>query len=232
MKCREFEAVVADLARGRGIEEASVRDAGAHAESCRKCAARLAAEREVTNALSALAQSTRDCGAPERVERALAAAFAQRKEERPARRPARVPVVRWWGFAAAGLAALLAVSVWLGAPRAVEAPVVVASKPQPKPEPVPPATRVVPPAVNVTAAPGKPRRRELTTRFYPLQYVDTTADLENGPMVRVQVPRATLLAFGLPIDQGRAADPVQADVALDDDTGMARAIRFVRVAGN
>jgi transcriptional regulator NrdR family protein len=74
MKCREFEAIVVDLARGRGIDDASVR----HAESCRKCAARLAAEREVTNALSALAQSARDCGAPERVERALVAAFANR----------------------------------------------------------------------------------------------------------------------------------------------------------
>jgi hypothetical protein len=129
------------------------------------------------------------------------------------------------------VAALLAVSVWLGAPRRVEAPMPVATKPTPKPAPVVQATRVAPPVVKATATPPrKRRRREVTTRFYPLQYADATADLRNGPIVRVQVPRATLGAFGLPFDQDRA-DPVQADVALDFDTGMARAIRFVR-AGN
>jgi hypothetical protein len=64
------------------------------------------------------------------------------------------------------------------------------------------------------------------TQFYPLEYVDSAVEQESGPIIRVQVPRSMLVSFGLPIDQDRVFEPVEADVVLDD-TGTARAIRFV-----
>jgi hypothetical protein len=67
----------------------------------------------------------------------------------------------------------------------------------------------------------------MTTRFYPLRWADAAGEEVQGPVVRVAMPRAVLASFGLPMDQERAREPVQADVVLDD-TGMARAIRFVR----
>lgn len=235
MKCREFDGLVVDLARGRGLEAAVCREAEAHAESCARCAARLAAERNVTSALGALAARTRGRGAPERVEAALAAAFARRGEQRRRRRTA------WLAWAAAAAAAVFAIAGWLREPRRVEAPAVAATRPAPVPAPAPerawaqpPAqAQVVPrpaarrPAVRAVRVRSRPKE-EVATRFYPLRYPDNEPEAGRGPVVRVQVPRTVLVSFGLPIDQDRALEPVEADVLLDRDTGMAREIRFVR----
>jgi hypothetical protein len=69
--------------------------------------------------------------------------------------------------------------------------------------------------------------QELTTEFIPLVYANDVLPAENVQIVRVKLPRAALVSFGLPIDQDRAGEPVKADVVLSDD-GVARAIRFVR----
>jgi hypothetical protein len=45
--------------------------------------------------------------------------------------------------------------------------------------------------------------------------------------MRVQVPRATMASFGLPVNQDLLDQRVDADVLLGSD-GNARAIRFVR----
>ncbi|MEK7406540.1 MAG: hypothetical protein AAB225_15665 [Acidobacteriota bacterium] len=50
---------------------------------------------------------------------------------------------------------------------------------------------------------------------------------ESGQTVRVRLPRTALLSFGLPMNEERAFEPIQADVVLGQD-GVARAIRFVR----
>jgi len=73
--------------------------------------------------------------------------------------------------------------------------------------------------------------REVVTQFYPLEYADREGEFDRGPVVRVRVPLTMLAPFGLPFDPDRASEPVLADVVLDD-TGMARAIRFVALARN
>jgi hypothetical protein len=231
MKCREFDGLVVDLARGRGLEEAAVRDAKVHAESCARCAARLAAELDVTSALGALAESMRGRGAPERVETALTAAFARSREQRRRRRTA------WLAWAAAAAAAVFAIAGWLREPRRVEAPAVVAMRPAPVPAQAwaqpPQQAKVVPrraarrPAVRAVSVRSR-SKEEVATRFYPLRYPGNEPEAGRGPVVRVQVPRTVLVSFGLPIDQDRALEPVEADVLLDRETGMAREIRFVR----
>jgi len=45
--------------------------------------------------------------------------------------------------------------------------------------------------------------------------------------VRVKLPRSALLVFGLPMNEERALEQVQADVMLSND-GLLRAIRFVQ----
>jgi hypothetical protein len=138
----------------------------------------------------------------------------------------------WWVLAAA---AAVAVLVFVARPRAVRLPAppaVVAVRPPAPPAPVYVAPRTPRPvrrrkAVHTAAAPARPRVREIATRYYPLRYVDDAAELDSGAVVRMQVPRTLLVSFGLPIDEDRASEPVQADVVLDE-TGLARAIRFVR----
>ena len=46
-------------------------------------------------------------------------------------------------------------------------------------------------------------------------------------MVRVRLPRSALAAFGLPMNEQRAEETIQADVVLGED-GLARAVRFVK----
>lgn len=83
------------------------------------------------------------------------------------------------------------------------------------------ARRASAPANSIVAA------NEIATRYFPLTYTDDGLQLENGQLVRVEMPRVTLLSFGLPMNLERAREPIKADILLGND-GIARAIRFVQ----
>ncbi len=68
---------------------------------------------------------------------------------------------------------------------------------------------------------------EIRTEFLPLTYGGNLSQLDNGQIVRVELPRSALQSFGLPMNAERAGERVKADVLLGHD-GVARAIRFVR----
>lgn len=78
MNCQNFESVVNDLARGRMLELAAREGGLAHADSCARCATRLAGERKLTSGLRALAQASAHESAPAHVEAALVSAFRER----------------------------------------------------------------------------------------------------------------------------------------------------------
>jgi hypothetical protein len=78
------------------------------------------------------------------------------------------------------------------------------------------------------AAPKPPSAeegREVVTEFIPVIYDPEPVD--HGRMVRVRLPRSALAAFGLPMNEQRAEETIQADVVLGED-GLARAVRFVK----
>ena len=68
---------------------------------------------------------------------------------------------------------------------------------------------------------------EVTTDFMPLSYGGQFSQMDEGQVVRVELPRSALHSFGLPVNAERAGERVKADVLLGHD-GVARAIRFVR----
>ena len=68
---------------------------------------------------------------------------------------------------------------------------------------------------------------EIATDFMPLSYDGSFSQLDDGQVVRVELPRSALHSFGLPVNAERAGERVKADVLLGND-GVARAIRFVR----
>lgn len=70
-------------------------------------------------------------------------------------------------------------------------------------------------------------REEITTEFLPISYGGNLPQLDDGQLVRVELPRSALQSFGLPVNAERAGERVKADVLLGHD-GVARAIRFVR----
>lgn len=69
--------------------------------------------------------------------------------------------------------------------------------------------------------------QEITTEFLPITYGGNLSQLDDGQVVRVELPRSALQSFGLPVNAERAGERVKADVLLGHD-GVARAIRFVR----
>ncbi|HWT00506.1 MAG TPA: hypothetical protein VN256_09685 [Pyrinomonadaceae bacterium] len=73
------------------------------------------------------------------------------------------------------------------------------------------------------ASPGE----EIATDFMPLTYGGSFSQLDDGQVVRVELPRSALQSFGLPVNVERGGGRVKADVLLGHD-GVARAIRFVR----
>ncbi|MCM3904605.1 MAG: hypothetical protein ND866_23155 [Pyrinomonadaceae bacterium] len=74
---------------------------------------------------------------------------------------------------------------------------------------------------------GSSGRSEVTTEFLPLSYVSPASLQEGGQLVRVEVPRSTMVRFGLPVNMERYSERVKADVLVSAD-GLARAIRFVQ----
>jgi hypothetical protein len=83
------------------------------------------------------------------------------------------------------------------------------------------------PKSKVGQAVKAPVDSEIATDFMPVAYGDNPNELENGRIVRVEMPRSALAQFGLPVNMERANERIKADVLIGDD-GMARAIRFVR----
>ncbi len=69
---------------------------------------------------------------------------------------------------------------------------------------------------------------EIATDFMLLEHGGATLrEGDGGQLVRVELPRSALAAFGLPVNHERADERIKADVLMGDD-GIARAIRFVR----
>jgi hypothetical protein len=69
-------------------------------------------------------------------------------------------------------------------------------------------------------------QNEVVTDYIPLTYLDDSTAFDSGLVVRVQVPRTTLISMGLPMNVENSSELVKADVVVGDD-GVARAIRFV-----
>jgi hypothetical protein len=68
---------------------------------------------------------------------------------------------------------------------------------------------------------------EITSDFMPVGYASAASLEDGGQLVRVELPRSALVAFGLPMNINRYDEKVKADVFFGSD-GMARAIRFVQ----
>jgi hypothetical protein len=87
--------------------------------------------------------------------------------------------------------------------------------------------RPVQPANRFGTAASADMNEEITTDFLPISYGSNLSQLDDGQVVRVELPRSALQSFGLPVNAERAGERVKADVLLGHD-GVARAIRFVR----
>ncbi len=94
------------------------------------------------------------------------------------------------------------------------------------PELVLPAKAIAPRIAKALPRVTAPVQERITRRFYELAYAPPEL-LANSRMMRVRVPRAALLSFGLPLSAYRAQDEKMAADVIYTEDGIARAIRFV-----
>jgi hypothetical protein len=176
--------------------------------------------------LAAVRAETRGVEAPKHVETALRSAF---------RAHANVPVrhgwMRWALAAAAALSVIIGAAAWRIGQTVPPPPAVrlTVAPPAPLPQPAPLTARQVKRPVRPRVGPAKvePPPPEFATEFLPIEDTVSLAPIESGHILRVRLPRSTMVRFGFPVNQDRMMEPVKADVVFAQD-GIARAIRFVK----
>ena len=255
MNCQRFDDVINDVAREQIMDAALKHEAFRHSGECPACAARLNDERALTHQLLDFALMTKSMSAPERVEVHLLEAFDSQSLVRtgPIRRSSGR---RYWLAAVAALVLIFcglfiarsrqarppqqaSVTNLPEKPEVDSQEILNVSSLKPPDEkenqnqhPTAGRTRStryrklrpVSPASNPLAA--NLLSREITTDFLPVTY-GSMANLDaGGQIVRVELPRATMASFGLPVNMERADERIKADVLLGVD-GLAHAIRFV-----
>ncbi len=205
MNCSDFENVVVAIAREELIDAVSRSQGLAHADACARCTRRLASEILLSDAVAAAVAEDAPKQAPPHVGKMLVEAMRERAIV--ARRRRRIWIRR-------SVTGALAATLLIGSSVILR--------------------RITPPArhtsVLATAssledvAAGAAAGAEVTTDFIPLD--DDPAPAGATSLVRVQLPRTAMLAFGLPLNEDRTGDLVQAEFLLDED-GQVRAVRFI-----
>jgi hypothetical protein len=252
MNCQRFENVVSELARGQMMAAEQRGEALAHSETCERCAARLRDEEMLTRGLQSLSAEMETLGAPAAVESKLLEAFRNRHVVTPITR--RRSNRRYW---AAAIAAMLLIAISLVVFRwsnGVDEPrqAVQQAAPQVTPENKAPENKPAEQFAGVQERedplPQRPKQKrvrnsgvrrsesaqlanhvnnEIATDFIPLSYMNAASLQDGGQIIRVQLPRAALANFGVPVNMDRYNERVKADVLFGVD-GRAQAIRFVQ----
>lgn len=183
------------------MAEDARREALHHAEICPVCGKELEESRALTAELKLVARASREETAPPEIEARLLSALRQRQAAQ----------VSFWQRHRA----------WMSA----AASVVVLGFALTRVSPRPPAEGGHPGVAAVKES--FEEMEEIASDFFPLQGDLDLPDYHEGSgVVRVLVPRTTLLAFGLPMNHERAFEPLQAEVLIGED-GAAKAIRFL-----
>jgi hypothetical protein len=228
MDCAQFQEVLHELDRP-GTEGATLCErALAHAEFCSDCAALLTEVESLDFALRQAAEESSELQAPPRLETLLLQEFRREKSATASRG------VRWQ-LAAFAVAAAVLLALGLSLHRqhlvtpgdvnaaqsatqaAAQAPDNSAAK----------TTATTAPDSNAQASANSASDdAEYATAYMPLPYTYDPSELEGGAVVRVVLPRAALVSYGLPVEGMGVADNVTADMVVSQD-GTPQAIRLV-----
>lgn len=234
MDCTEFNLVVVDLCRERGVNARLRREALEHAGCCEGCSARLESERSLAAALRLWGEADLAEAAPDRAEANLQTAFAMTHSRR---------AVGWGRLLwAAGVAAAMVLAV-LGArflvlnrpmvPRSRQTNQAVPSQPKPARTKTPELAKRQKPPASMRIKNRVSSRAEsassagvLAPDFLRLPGADGDVPIGDGTVVRVEMSGSELVRAGVPLEASYSAQPIVADVLLDQN-GTARAIRVV-----
>ena len=236
MNCSQFGEVAHDVDRAGARAGPLWVEAISHAGECPSCSSLLDQVRTLNAALRELAEQDRGALASAQAEAALRTIFRQRRAMQVHARAWR----RWiWAGAAAVIvaAALAGLTLRPGAkpatPLAAHAPAQTNSPAIQPPTATPPQdqAQAVPQqgAANPLNSP-KPAQdsdAESAGDFVPLPDSLPLLPAEEASVVRVRMRRGSLNAFGLQVNEERAADLIQVEFLVAED-GTPRAVRYVR----
>lgn len=226
MNCEEFEIVGLDFEREGSLNEEGRERAVQHARICVKCAALQSSWSVAQLELAALAAGTRDLAVPRRVETRVLQQFRLRHQSRRDRHTIKAAM---WILAAAAVI-VFTLGVWnlhqwqrrsmaqtlsQGSPQgAISAPPSLSAS-----------------GVNNSALDDSSETLSASSltgsdagEFTQLAGA-TFYGSEDGAVVRLGMQRASLAAFGLPVNEERAGDWIQVDVLVAGD-GSPQAVRL------
>jgi hypothetical protein len=219
MDCTRFEEIVHDIERP-GTEGFALRDSAlAHAESCANCARLMTDVESLDAGLRAMSVAAAGQQAPANLEVRLMAEFRRQRMA-----SLRWSVPRQIAALSTAAAVMLAVGFSLHhfmGPKGHEAPGV---------------TQLLNRPSSPAAAAGSGTPQDSVNwidtddseyaSFIPLPYADDPSALDEGTVVRVEMPRAALASFGLPVAAMESDGTVRADLIVSAD-GTPQAIRLV-----
>ncbi len=217
--CIEFGELLPDIdrpgTRGHELSEEII----AHAEICAPCSAMMMESESLSFSLRRLAATTDGIEAPARVEAALLNELRRTKSI-----GARVKFQR--ELAALAIAAIILLAVGIGFYRhqlkATGAGNVATAQ-----NTTQPATTAANSGANsAEPAAADADESEYASSFVPLPYADDPSESQGGAVVRVDLPRASLVSMGVPVAGLNANGHVVADLMLSED-GTPQAIRLV-----
>lgn len=220
--CIEFGELLPDLDRPGTLGASRCEEALAHAEQCAPCATLMMEAEALNYDLRRLGAGARDLEAPPRVEAALLAEFRRAKLERPRRNWQRE-------IAVLAVAALVLLAVGLGLYRERTK---IAGNAQTESANAAQNSNGAQPAQSANAAVADANDtsdNEYATAFVPLPYADDISDSQGGSVVRVDLPRESLISMGVPVTGLNPGGHVVADLMLSED-GTPQAIRLVSQA--
>ena len=223
MNCEEFEILGLDSQRDGSISDDGRERALQHARVCGRCAALGASWAAAQAELAALAESTQMLRVPARVETRVLQQFRLNHQPRQERRFLQLAT---WGLAAAAVI-VCTFGVWdwhkwrqgsLGGNISSSATAVLDAVP----------SRLT----GTTATNAGPITDDSEILIAGNEGNEFTQlpgsslqEVEDGAIVRVGMERASLAAFGLPVNEDEASDWIQVDLLVGSD-GSAQAVRL------
>ena len=249
MICQQFEQLAPQIAHKELRDGKLLREAINHAASCAACDAVLVEARELAVAVASLAAHDKALDSAAHLEFTLRAAFA-REIARAGRRPVPTSAIlpsnifaratfRWGAVSLAAAAIILAV-IFLPrllnhnseANRAVVRPTQPSSLAITSEKTGATTPAVAPVTQKRLSALRKPKKisdepETTLTGFLALPYADDLSTIQYGAIVRLQLSRADLAWYGLPVPISDSGQKITADLFVNG-SGTPEAIRLVR----
>ena len=252
MRCEEFEKLITEFTNVNQPTTFQL-----HLAQCTQCAGRLAHEFALNAGLKALAATTAQATAAPQIKQSLMTAFAEQHQPTRTAIPFGLMGMRWSltaGMAAILLTLAAVGTFWnrkiplntannrvpeIKAPM-TQLPTIIQAENQAdkgartlnqkstkKPLITKPRSRPQLPRKGKSEAGENKLAQETKTEFFPLTYAANAKALQNGMLMRVEVPKTTLIAMGIQVNERHANELVKAEVMMGDD-GVAYGIRLIQ----